>query len=195
MAADIFSHDLLLEYLPYSSVTDIDVHMDMNTRRLFKASRHPLIQKIHLPLSENWVFLPNEAVEVIYGAPLTDQNKKDLSLPQETYRKTGRIDQVEQERCLVHLDDYNDDPYDQTTSRMDVEDTDVWILKKNLRKKIHVGDHVEVIAGDLKGRHGFVVSNWGLEVDLVNMGSHNQEVCALLFLKLQLINFIHSPLT
>ncbi|KAK7443810.1 hypothetical protein VKT23_015591 [Stygiomarasmius scandens] len=132
MAADIFSHDLLLEYLPYSSVTDIDFHMDMDTRRLFKASRHPLIQKIHLPLSENWVFLPNEAVEVIYGAPLTDQNKKDLSLPQETYQKTGRIDQVEQERCLIHLDDYNNDPYDQTTSRMDVEDTDVWILKKNL---------------------------------------------------------------
>ncbi|KAK7438109.1 hypothetical protein VKT23_018275 [Stygiomarasmius scandens] len=32
MAADIFSYDLLFEYLPYSSVTDIDIHMDMNTR-------------------------------------------------------------------------------------------------------------------------------------------------------------------
>ncbi|KAK7435283.1 hypothetical protein VKT23_019728 [Stygiomarasmius scandens] len=175
MAADIFSYDLLLEYLPYSSVTDIDVHMDINTRRLFKASRHPLMQKIHLPLSENWVFLPNEAIEVIHGAPSTDQDKRDLSLPRETYRKTGRIDQVERDQCFVHFNDYNDDPYDETTSRMDVEDTNVWISKINLRKKIYIGDHVEVIAGDSKGRHGFVVGYWGLEVDLVDMGSDNKE--------------------
>ncbi|THU85908.1 hypothetical protein K435DRAFT_868817 [Dendrothele bispora CBS 962.96] len=175
MAGDKFEHGLLLTYLPYTSVTDIDIHMDTNTRRLFQASTHPLIQRIHLPLSENWIFLPDENVEVIYGAPLTDQEKQDRLQPQNTYRKTGRIDQVERERCLIHFDDYNDDPYNKTTTRMDVEETDVWISKTNLRKKIYTGDHVEVMAGDFRGRHGFVLSNWGLEVDIVDMGSENKE--------------------
>ncbi|KAK7440769.1 hypothetical protein VKT23_016845 [Stygiomarasmius scandens] len=175
MAADVFYYDLLFEYFPYGSVTDIDVQMDMNTRRLLKASRHPLMQKIHMPLLENWTFLPNEGVEVIYGAPLTDQEKKDRLLPQKTYRKNGRVDQVEWDQCLIHFDDYDDDHYNETMSRMDVEDTDVWISKMNLRKKIYIGDHVEVITGDLKGRHGFVVSNWGLEVDIVDLGSNHQE--------------------
>ncbi|THU92419.1 hypothetical protein K435DRAFT_862517 [Dendrothele bispora CBS 962.96] len=175
MAGDKFCHGLLFAYFPYTSVSDIDVRMDMSTRRFFQASTHPLIQRIHMPLPENWVFQPEESVEVIYGAPLTDQEKQDRLQPQQTYRKTGRIDQVEQDRCLIHFDDYNDDPYMETTLRMDVEETDVWISKTNLRKRIYIGDHVEVLAGDYRGRHGFVLSNWGLEVDIVDMGSENKE--------------------
>ncbi|THU88154.1 hypothetical protein K435DRAFT_866568 [Dendrothele bispora CBS 962.96] len=175
MAGDKFDHGLLFTYFHYASVTDIDVHMDTSTRRLFQASTHPLIQRIHMPLSENWVFLPEEIVEVIHGAPLTDQEKQDRLQPQKTYRKTGRIDQVECDRCLVHFDDYDDDPYEEKLLRMDVEDTDVWISKTNLHKKINIGDHVEVLAGDFRGRHGFVLSNWGLEVDIVDMGSENKE--------------------
>ncbi|THU87790.1 hypothetical protein K435DRAFT_866931 [Dendrothele bispora CBS 962.96] len=151
MAGDRFEHGLLLTFFTYTAVTDIDVQMDMSTRRLFQASTHPLIQRVHMPLPENWVFLVDENVE------------------------TGRIDQVEQDRCLIHFDDYDDDPYEETTLKMDVEETDVWISKTNLRKKINIGDHVEVIAGDLQGRHGFVVGNWGLEVDMVDMGSENKE--------------------
>ncbi|THU79958.1 hypothetical protein K435DRAFT_874900 [Dendrothele bispora CBS 962.96] len=175
MAGDRFEHGLLLTYFTYTSVTDIDVLMDMSTRRLFQASTHPLIQRVHMPLSENWVFLPEESVEVIHGAPLTDQEKQDRSQPQKTYRKTGRIDQVECDRCLIHFDDYDDDPYEEKPLRIDVEETDVWISKTNLRKKINIGDHVEVLAGDFRGRHGFVLSNWGLEVDIVDMGSEHKE--------------------
>ncbi|THU78150.1 hypothetical protein K435DRAFT_876964 [Dendrothele bispora CBS 962.96] len=175
MAGDRFEHGLLLTFFTYTSVTDIDVQMDMSTRRLFQGSTHPLIQRVNMPLSENWVFLVDENVEVIHGAPLTDQEKVERLHTQKTYRKTGRIDQVERDRCLIHFDDYNDDPYEETISKMDVEETDVWISKTNLRKKINIGDHVEVIAGDLQGRHGFVVGNWGLEVDMVDMGSENKE--------------------
>ncbi|THU78953.1 hypothetical protein K435DRAFT_811120 [Dendrothele bispora CBS 962.96] len=183
MAGDQFDHGLLSTYLAYGSVTDIDVHMDISTRRLFQTSTHPLIQRVHMPLSENWVFLHDENVEVIYGEPLMEQEKQDRLQP---YRRNGRVDQVERERCLIHFDDYDDDPYEVTTVRMDVEETDVWISKTNLRKKINVGDHVAVIAGDFQGHHGFVVSNWGLEVDIVDMNSEHKE------LMLKVVLFSHS---
>ncbi|THU94784.1 hypothetical protein K435DRAFT_798627 [Dendrothele bispora CBS 962.96] len=119
MAGDRFEHGLLLTFFTYTSVTDIDVQMDMSTRRLFQA--------------------------------------------------------MERDCCLIHFDDYDNDPYEETTLKMDVEETDVWISKTSLRKKINIWDHVEVIAGDLRGHHGFVVGNWGLEVDMVDVGSENKE--------------------
>ncbi|KAK7441207.1 hypothetical protein VKT23_016688 [Stygiomarasmius scandens] len=179
-----FQYDLLCCYLPYTSVTDVDVRMDTQTRYLFRASRHPALQGLLLPLPEHWVFYHNEPVEVTVSAPLTDQQKGDPSLPRATYRKRGRIEQIESERCLVHLEDYDDDVPDEYTiedygvknlRKKDVEDTDIWVSKLNLQKIISVGDHIETMAGAMQGHYGFVVSRRGLEMTVVEMGSVQQK--------------------
>ncbi|KAK7471979.1 hypothetical protein VKT23_000087 [Stygiomarasmius scandens] len=179
-----FQYDLLLSHLPYSSVTDVDVRVDIITRRLFRSSQHPLLQSVHLPIPDNWVFFQNEFVEVIRSAPLTERQELDLSIPRTTYRKSGRIEQIESDRCLVHLDDYDDDIPEEYTleaygvknlKKKDIEETDIWVNQLNLRKKISIGDHVEAVAGDSKGRYGFVVGNWGQQISVVEVTSTSKE--------------------
>ncbi|KAK7442271.1 hypothetical protein VKT23_016243 [Stygiomarasmius scandens] len=179
-----FQYDLLCSYLPYTSVTDIDVRMDATTRSFFGASQHPVLKSIRFPLPENWMFYHNELVEVSVPAPLTGQQRLDYTLPRSTYRKSGRIEQIESDRCLIHLDDYNDDvPQEYTMesygvknlNKKDVEDTDIWVNKTNLTKKISISDHVEAMAGNQQGRYGFVVSHWGQQITVVEMGSVQKE--------------------
>ncbi|KAK7461533.1 hypothetical protein VKT23_008707 [Stygiomarasmius scandens] len=178
MDGEEFEYDLLLCHLSYTAVSDVDVCIDPSTRLLFKASLHPILQSVRLPLPDNWVFFQNESVEVILSAPLTEQQKLDHSLPRAIHRKNGRIERIESERCLVHLDDYNDDIPEQYTTeaygvknlkRTDTEETDIWVSKLNLRKQISVGDHVEVVSGDMKRRLGFVVNRLGQQVSIIEM--------------------------
>ncbi|KAK7441344.1 hypothetical protein VKT23_016591 [Stygiomarasmius scandens] len=113
----------------------------------------------HLPYS-SVTDVDNEFVEVIRSAPLMERQELDLSIPQTTYRKSGRIEQIESDRGLVHLEDYDDDIPEEYTleaygvknlKKKDIEETDIWVNQLNLRKKISIGDHVEAVAGDSKG--------------------------------------------
>ncbi|KAK7464684.1 hypothetical protein VKT23_005891 [Stygiomarasmius scandens] len=185
MDGQMFQYDLVLLHLPYALVTDIDVRMDPITRRHFRASQHPQIKHVQLPLPDDWVFYQNEAVDVIMSAPLTEQQRLDHSLPRTTFWKSARIERIDSERCLVHLDEFDDEvPGEYTVEtygvknlkKKDIEETDVWVTKLNLRKRISIGDHVEAVAGNAKGRFGFVLSNWGQQIAVVEMSSVQKEI-------------------
>ncbi|KAK7434494.1 hypothetical protein VKT23_020178 [Stygiomarasmius scandens] len=179
-----YHYDLLLSHLPYASVTDVDVRMDTMTRRFFRSSQHLLLQSVNMPIPGNWVFFQNESVEVIRSTPLTERQELDLSIPRTTYWKSGRIEQIKSDHCLVHLNDYDDNVPEEYTleaygiknlKKRDIKDTDIWVSQLNLRKKISIGDHVEAVAGDSKGRFGFVIGNWDHQIAVVEMSSGSKE--------------------
>ncbi|THU96082.1 hypothetical protein K435DRAFT_858918 [Dendrothele bispora CBS 962.96] len=143
-------HDLLCKSLDYSSVSQVDVDMDDATRRLFRASKHPIIQSICLPASRSWTFFYRDRVEVLCFGPLTEAQKQNPDLPRKTTIKYAVVIEVEAERCKVQFDEY---------AELDEDDTAEWVSKVNLRKRIYEGDGVEVVAGESNGRHGIVAAS------------------------------------
>ncbi|THU96543.1 hypothetical protein K435DRAFT_858404 [Dendrothele bispora CBS 962.96] len=144
-----YRHGLVIKYYDSSSLSQSEVLMDRPTRRFFGLSGDPVLKKIHLPVSEDWLFYPEEEVIAVVGAPLTERQILNTDLPRATYRKDGMIVNVGQGYCMVQFNDYEN---------FDSEDTSTRISMLNLRKKMGVGDSVEVVSGELKGRQGLVIS-------------------------------------
>ncbi|THU80596.1 hypothetical protein K435DRAFT_874228 [Dendrothele bispora CBS 962.96] len=157
-----FNHGLLVGYLAYNSVTDVNITMDAETRRLFLASRHPFLQYVHLPVASDWRFFVNDRVEVIHPAPLSISNVLHPYLPHTaTYRKEATIYTVEAARCFVQFSEYGG---------LDPNDTGVWVENINIRKMFRTGDMVLVEAGEYEGRAGLVMTSYGNEIVVAETG-------------------------
>ncbi|THU88325.1 hypothetical protein K435DRAFT_803597 [Dendrothele bispora CBS 962.96] len=157
----LYEHGLRVCCLGYSSVTQVDVVMDHCTRLLFRASGHPALNHVPLPVCDDWVFFVEEKVEVIHSAPLTIHQVLNPGVPDQTYLKNATVVNVNVDTCTVHLDDYE---------AFREEDTSFEVKKVNIRKILKTGDSVIVEVGDMKGRYGFVLSSWGDEVEVGETG-------------------------
>ncbi|THU87799.1 hypothetical protein K435DRAFT_804025 [Dendrothele bispora CBS 962.96] len=138
-----------------------DVVMDQSTRRLFRASGHPVLDKVHLPVCDDWCFFVEERVEVIHALPLSIHQVLHPGLSEQSFLKSGTIVQVDTNTCLVQLTDYVDFRED---------DTSLEVKKVNIRKILRTGDAVIVEAGEMKGRYGFVLTSWGDEIEVGETG-------------------------
>ncbi|THU79973.1 hypothetical protein K435DRAFT_874872 [Dendrothele bispora CBS 962.96] len=132
----------------YCSVTQVDVNMDETTRRFFRASKHPFLQSVCLPVPKDWVFFHHDKVEVFCTEPLSDVQRCNLDLPRQTMSRNAVVTEMEGDRCKVCFDDY---------WSFEEDDTAEWVSKINLRKRIYEGDSVEVAEGEKKGRKGIVI--------------------------------------
>ncbi|THV04082.1 hypothetical protein K435DRAFT_791268 [Dendrothele bispora CBS 962.96] len=163
-----FEYGLLVGGLSYNAVSQMDIAMDDITRRLFKQSRHPILDVVHFPVSSDWHFFVNDRVKVIHGAPLTVSNVLNPECPvTETYLKDGTIHTVEQSRCLVQFREY---------AELDAQDTQVWVRNINLRKMFMIGDLVKVEAGEKQGRVGLVLTSYGDEIIVAETGDRQGEI-------------------
>ncbi|KAK7441219.1 Transcription elongation factor SPT5 [Stygiomarasmius scandens] len=145
-----YRYGLTIKYYDGSSLTQSEVVMDYNTRRLFGLSGDPFLKMVHLPTPEDWLFFFEEPVTVIVGAPLTERQKLNPDLPQSTYHKDGIVVDVAKEHCMVQFDEYKD---------FNTEDTKQQVSNLNIRKRIRAGHSIEVVCGEHKGRQGLVISS------------------------------------
>ncbi|THU86822.1 hypothetical protein K435DRAFT_867883 [Dendrothele bispora CBS 962.96] len=149
-----YHYGLVVKCYDYSSVTQNEVVMDEATRKLFRVSGHPLLERVHLPLPDDWVFYVEDQVEIVVPAPLSEAQRMNPDLPRTTYRKDGTVIAVAEKDCSVRLAEH--DAY-----AVDNSDMFVTVPKINIRKKIRTGHSVVVEAGQLKGRDGLVLTNFG----------------------------------
>ncbi|THU94398.1 hypothetical protein K435DRAFT_798955 [Dendrothele bispora CBS 962.96] len=147
---DEYRHGLVVKYYDSRSLSQTDVIMDRNTRRLFGLSQAPSVMTVSFPVIGDWVFFAEEKVEAVVLGPLNQQQKLDPTLPRSTYLKGGII--------------FND--YDEC----DNDDTSVQVSNINLRKRVYIGDSVAVEAGEMRGREGMVTSMTSNTLEVLELG-------------------------
>ncbi|THV01540.1 hypothetical protein K435DRAFT_793259 [Dendrothele bispora CBS 962.96] len=148
-----YEYGLLKKYVDYNSVTPIEVAIDDNTRRLFRASGHPILQSVAFPVPTNWTFFYQEKVHVLCHEKLTQSQIDNPDLPREVRTKKAIILSVEKDRCMIQFNDYDG-------LGLAEEDAAEWAWNVNLRKIVYEGDGVEVVAGEHKGLQGLVIYSW-----------------------------------
>ncbi|THV01534.1 hypothetical protein K435DRAFT_853678 [Dendrothele bispora CBS 962.96] len=79
-----YEYGLLKKYVDYNSVTPIEVAIDDNTRRLFRASGHPILQSVAFPVPTNWTFFYQEKVHVLCHEKLTQSQIDNPDLPRKS---------------------------------------------------------------------------------------------------------------
>ncbi|THU86664.1 hypothetical protein K435DRAFT_804912 [Dendrothele bispora CBS 962.96] len=151
--AQEYEYGLLKKYVDYNSVTPIEVAIDDNTRRLFRASGHPILRSISFPVAADWTFFYEEKVYVLCHDKLTQAQINNPDLPREIRTRKAIILSVEKNRCMVQFNNYEG-------LGLSEEDAAEWVWNVNLRKVIHEGDGVEVVAGQEKGLQGLVIYSW-----------------------------------